>query len=71
VDIILAKGKPKSESNKKEKLEPIRIERKFIHGEWVEVKIYASHYKPDEFLRVNFNSKKKDYQKIIGIGEDF
>lgn len=68
-DGVLAKRNPKSEPTKNS-LEPVRIERKLIHGQWIGVKIYASAYKPDDTLRVNYNSKKKVFQNTIGSGSD-
>ena len=35
--------------------EPIRVERKMIHGEMVDVKIYESQYKPDDDFLVRNN----------------
>jgi hypothetical protein len=57
----LVKRKPKS-NPKKVAPEPVRTEKKMIHGELVEVKIYAPAYKPDDAYRVQPSSTKKHYK---------
>jgi hypothetical protein len=67
---VLSKRKPTLETSEK-KPELLRIEKKFIHGQWVDVKIYASNYQPDDSLKVNYNSKKKLFRsQTTGIGND-